>query len=366
MSEKQGHIRPFILYPKQNIEDVRQCIVENFGHIRYELPFLNALCVDIPVEKVGSIRTNERIAKMSDDIQVSKLPVFPSSESAESRHGQRSKGRLPSGGEGVSIAVIDTGVSPHCDLTHPFNRIRRFKDFVNGRKLPYDDDGHGTHVAGIALGNGYCSGRYSGTAPGAALVALKALDEEGNGKASDILAAMQWVYDNRRLYNIRVLNLSLGVSPEERAELDPLELGANALVYAGICVISAAGNSGPAYGSISSPGISPLVLTVGTCDDSGRIPDFSSRGPAPDGWIKPDLVAPGVDIISLSSENPKGYVSHTGTSMSAPYAAGLAADYCAIYKSARPMEVKQALLRLAQPLEKADPYMQGHGMLRLT
>ena len=229
--------------------------------------------------------------------------------------------------------------------------------------MPYDDDGHGTHVAGIALGNGYASGRFQGTAPGAALVSLKALDQEGNGNASDILAAMQWIYDNHRHYNIRVVNLSLGIASSPYTQIDPLVLGANALVFKGLCVIAAAGNSGPDKQSITSPGTSPLVLTVGSCDWDNKIPDFSSRGPTPAGQPKPDVVAPGVDIISLSSKNPKGYVAQTGISMSSPYVAGLAAEYCARHPQAHPLEVRSALLDLAQPVEKANRNAQGWGRL---
>lgn len=359
MEQKTGLHSPFILYPRQNIEDIRHCVLENFGRIKYELPFLNALCVEIPEEKVQTIKTNRRVAMMSEDIAVSKLPI-KSSPPRSSFHACREYGCK---GEGVAIAVIDTGVAPHYDLIKPFNRILCFKDFVNGRENPYDDDGHGTHVSGIALGNGYSSGKHLGTAPGAALVSLKALDEEGNGNASDILAAMQWIYDHHRRYNIRVVNLSLGVEASSYVQIDPLVLGANALVCAGLCVVAAAGNSGPERGSITSPGTSPLVLTVGCCDADGMVPDFSSRGPAPLGQAKPDVLAPGVDILSLSSASPKAYITQTGTSMSAPYVSGLAADYCALHPGAHPLEVKCALLDNARPLKKCDRNTQGHGRL---
>lgn len=365
MKQQSGRRLPFILYPRQSIEDVRQCVLENFGHIKYELPFLNALCVEIPEEKIPYIQTSKRIAMMSEDIEVSKLPLGISSKYQDARNSATHTPMfLGAAGEGVSLAVIDTGVSPHYDLIRPFNRIICFKDFVNGRKLPYDDDGHGTHVSGIAVGNGYASGgKYHGTAPGAALVALKALDDKGNGTASDILAAMQWIYDHHRLYHIRVVNLSLGVTPSAYGQIDPLVIGANALVCAGLCVVAAAGNSGPDKKSITSPGISPLVLTVGSCDNEDSVPQFSSRGPAPAGQIKPDVVAPGVDIVSLSAKNPKAYLAQTGTSMSSPCAAGLAADYCALHPNAHPLEVKAALMNLASPLDGVAIDKQGHGRL---
>lgn len=353
---------PFILFPKQSIHEVQQCVLDNYGQIKYELPFLNALCVEIPHKKIQTIKTNKRIAIMTEDIAVSKLHQKPASLIST-----RSKGRFPPGnyGEGISIAIIDTGISPHYDLIKPYNRILCFKDFVNGKSVPYDDDGHGTHVCGIAAGNGYSSvdQKYAGAAPRAALVALKALNHEGNGNASDILAAMQWIYDNHRKYNIRVVNLSLGITVSEDDPIDPLSLGANALVCAGLCVVAAAGNSGPEKNTITSPGISPLVITVGACDEKGRVPEFSSRGPTVDGIMKPDVLAPGVDIYSLSSTNSKGYISQTGTSMSAPFVAGLAADFYSSYPNARPLDVKRALTYFAELSKKADRNAQGYGLL---
>lgn len=352
--------RPFILYPKKHIEDVRDCVLENYGYIKYELPFLNALCVEIPEQRISTIRANRRIAMMSEDALVSKL-----SEDQETDFSQQ-KTRKPlrsSKGEGVGIAVIDTGVAPHYDLIKPFNRILCFKDFVNKRETPYDDDGHGTHVAGIALGSGFVSNECTGSAPMAGLVALKALDSEGNGNASDILAAMQWIYEHHKDYNIRVVNLSLGVTPSKDLLVDPLVLGANALVCAGICVVTAAGNSGPGRGTITSPGTSPLVITVGSCDDQGAIASFSSRGPTASGKIKPDFLAPGVEISSLSAENPKTYISQTGTSMSAPFVSGIIANYCCLHPKTQPSAMKKILINYANPIKKTDRNTQGYGLL---
>lgn len=415
MKKERGRTSPFILYPKKNIEEVRECVLENYGQIKYELPFLNALCVEIPEEKIQTIRTNRRIAMMADDIGVSKLTEFPSSKFAdmslqsglpeatstmtakaphvygenntiEETVTERANTGLSTSavsveamrnfisappeenqcGAGVAIAIIDTGVAPHYDLMKPFNRILAFRDFVNGKTVPYDDDGHGTHVAGIAAGNAYASkGRYRGTAPLAALVCLKALDQDGNGNASDILAAMQWIYDNHVQYHIRVVNLSLGIDPiDSKLAIDPLELGANALAVQGLTVIAAAGNSGPSGHTITSPGTSPLVLTVGASDNRGHVASFSSRGPTSDGILKPDVVAPGVDIISLSRKNCKGYLIQSGTSMAAPYVSGLAANYYSCYPDATPGEIRYALLHDAIPISREALSAQGHGLLK--
>lgn len=414
MKKERGRTSPFILYPKKNIEEVRECVLENYGQIKYELPFLNALCVEIPEEKIQTIRTNRRIAMMADDIGVSKLTQFPTSKFADmepqpdlaggtamtekSSHAYGKNNAIEETatkkantglstnaisaeamrnfvsappeenqcGAGVAIAIIDTGVAPHYDLIKPFNRILAFRDFVNGKTAPYDDDGHGTHVAGIAAGNAYASkGRYRGTAPLAALVCLKALDQDGNGNASDILAAMQWIYDNHMQYHIRVVNLSLGIDPvDSKLAIDPLELGANALSVQGLTVIAAAGNSGPYRHTITSPGTSPLVLTVGASDNKDHVASFSGRGPTSDGIQKPDVVAPGVDIISLSRKNCKGYLIQSGTSMAAPYVSGLAANYYSCYPDATPKEIRHALLHDAIPISREALSAQGHGLLK--
>jgi len=360
--------KPLIIYSRKTIGEIRQCILENYGHIKYELPFINALCVDVPEEKVEKIKNHKRVALVSDDAEVTKLPVFleksrivPEPKPPPLSNTGR---RFPLQGEGVAIAIIDTGVSPHYDLIKPFNRIVAFKDFVGGIALPYDDDGHGTHVAGIAAGNGYASGKkYIGTAPDANIVALKALDSHGSGNTSDILAAMQWVLYKKNMFGIKVVNLSLGIVSTKDA-VDPLLLGANALVKHGMTVVTAAGNSGPHKGTITSPGTSPFVITVGSANKTlDGIPDFSSRGPTPSGLHKPDVVAPGVDIISLDAKTRKQYVSQSGTSMSAPSVSGIAACLHAAFPRFGPSQVKKIILKSASPLKKQDRNVQGYGLV---
>src|SRR5439155_795323 len=155
-------------------------------------------------------------------------------------------------------------------------RVAKFVDFVNGRTQPYDDNGHGTHVAGIIAGNGYDSGgRKAGAAPEASLIALKVLDANGNGTVSNIIAALDWVLANHTKYNIRVVNMSVGSSIHESAWTDPLTLAAKKVVDAGVVVVAAAGNFGRnaagqiQYGGISAPGNAPWVLTVGGSSTQG-------------------------------------------------------------------------------------------------
>jgi subtilisin family serine protease len=216
-------------------------------------------------------------------------------------------------GEGVTIAVVDTGIYPHPDFSYPRNRLVAFVDFVEGRTVPYDDNGHGTHVAGDAAGSGAQSGGlHRGTAPRASLVGVKVLNAQGSGRTSDILKGLEWCIQNRDRYNIRVINMSLGHPAQKKFEEDPIDQAVKKAWEAGIVVVAAAGNDGPARRTIKAPGDSPYALTVGAADDNNtpdpsddRIADFSSRGPTPAGLKKPDLVAPGEAIMApLSPASP--------------------------------------------------------------
>ncbi|WP_130863063.1 S8 family peptidase [Bacilliculturomica massiliensis] len=369
---------PVILYSRQTIADIRGCISENYGQIKYELPFINAVAVELSKEKLHSVSGHRMIQMISDDALVTKVGRSgpPKDGAGAARPGARTAGydvQCPARqdreldrcrGMGTGIAFIDTGIAPHYDLIYPENRIIAFRDFINGRSMPYDDDGHGTHVAGIAAGNGFCSGRYAGTAPCASLIGVKALDDKGNGTTSDILAALQWIIDNRRRYNIRVVNLSLGVPTDLSYGEDPLIKGANAAVACGLTVVAAAGNSGPGRGTINSPGTSPYVITVGAADAAdASVADFSSRGPTSRGFLKPDLLAPGVDIVSLDYRNPRGYAVESGTSMATPCVAGAAACLYSMRPSLTPALIKRILLQSTIPLHMEPYNAQGRGVL---
>lgn len=351
---------PYIVFSKRSCGELRSCIVENFGLIRHEYPFINAMCIEVPDEKLAHIKRHRLVSMVLRDGIVKKMSA-PKTPAAA--HLPIAIPFAATGGKGVTIAIIDTGISPHYDFLKPTCRLLAFKDIISNEVLPYDDDGHGTHVAGIAAGNGHaCGGRIRGTAPLANLVAVKALDETGSGTSSDILAAMQWISDRKEKYNIRVLNLSFGVPADEEQSLDPLVVGTTALVRQGIMVIAAAGNSGPDPRTISSPGVNPFVLTVGAYGPNG-VADFSSRGPVSSAVKKPDLLAPGIDIASMSALNCKTYALQTGTSMSCPYVSGLAACIISEYPRISPSRVKRLLNNLAVPMRGISRDIQGAGCL---
>lgn len=234
----------------------------------------------------------------------------------------------------IVICIVDTGIEDsHADLNE--GQVIAFKDFVGGQAGAYDDNGHGSHVAGTAAGQGDESTSYRGVAHGAALVGVKVLDAQGSGTIQDVIDGMNWCKDNKSTHGIEVMSLSLGAQGcSDGTESD--SQAANNAVAAGLVVTIAAGNEGPGYCTIGSPGSAANVITVGAVSDPdnaacggylGRgwyLADFSSRGKTADGRMKPDIVAPGVCITSTDNDGA-GYVSLSGTSMATPFVAGVAA-----------------------------------------
>ena len=250
-------------------------------------------------------------------------------------------------GTGVVVAVIDSGIAPLADFK---GRIAAFVDCTYQTcksTSAFDDYGHGTHVAGLI------AGANSGVAPGATLIGLKVLDEEGSGRTSDVIKALQWVRANKQRYHIQVANVSLGHPIYEKAETDPLVIAVQETVRAGVKVVVAAGNFGinpetgePGYAGITSPGNSPNAITIGALQtfntvgrDDDRVAPYSSRGPTwYDGFLKPDVVAPGDSLMStlpLNSTLTKklldagaersSYARLSGTSMATAVASGVVA-----------------------------------------
>jgi len=266
-------------------------------------------------------------------------------------------------GKGITVAVIDTGIYPHKDLVFPQNRITAFKDFVNNKTSPYDDNGHGTHVAGDICGNGYSSnGLYKAPANESSVVGVKVLNKQGSGKLSDVIAGVQWCINNKDKYKIRIINLSVGSKAVSSYKDDLLCETLEKAWEKGIVVCAAAGNEGPENGTISSPGIDPRIITVGACDDKNtlsrrddKIASFSSRGLTIDGLSKPDVVCPGTDIVSLrapksyfdkqikESRVADSYTSMSGTSMATPICSGIVALILEAKPSLSPDEVKKLL-----------------------
>jgi subtilisin family serine protease len=198
-------------------------------------------------------------------------------------------------GKGVKVAVLDTGV----DDTHPDlkDRVVAEKNFSDSKDT-VDRFGHGTHVASIVAGSGAKSGGlYKGVAPGAELLIGKVLGDDGAGDYASIIAGMQWAVEE----GARVVNMSLG--QDDTPGIDPVEEAVNTLSgESGTLFVVAAGNSGPGEGTIGTPGSAQAALTVGAVDKQDVIASFSSRGPTADGDLKPDITAPGVDIVDSAAQ----------------------------------------------------------------
>ncbi len=304
-------------------------------------------------------------------------------------------------GAGVGVAVIDSGITGwHDDLTAANGqgqRVLHFADFINGYAKPYDDWGHGTHVAGVVAGNGFDTyGTRNAIAPGAHIIALKALDGEGHSTISTIIEAIDYAVANKDKFNIRVINMSLGAAVVESYNTDPLTLAARRAVDAGIVVVAAAGNLGkaadgqPQYGAITAPGNAPWVITVGASSTNGTVrrqddtmASFSSRGPTMfDYAAKPDLVAPGYGTISLAdplsafysskasfllqglvATKHAPYLTLSGTSMAAPVVAGTVALMLQANPNLSPNLVKAILQFTSQEYPGYNPLTQGTGFL---
>ncbi|MBE6008374.1 MAG: peptidase S8 [Lachnospiraceae bacterium] len=252
-------------------------------------------------------------------------------------------------GKGIGIAIMDTGISPIADFK---GRIAVFKDFINNHLSPYDDNGHGTHVSGIACGNGASSsGIYRGVAPASHIISLKILDKYGKGNSLAALNGIQWIIENHKRYNIKVINISAG-SADKSINI-PLVKAAESAVKNGISVIAADNNSA-FLSSVTSPGISPLVLTVGSASNFPSVRTFRSGRSY---YKKPDIYAPGEDIISCLSPDyrfedryssrkniiNKNYIKMSGSSMATPIISGIAALIYEKYPRISPAELKSII-----------------------
>ena len=308
-------------------------------------------------------------------------------------------------GSGVGVAVIDSGVATTSDLGD--SRIVGWKDFVNKKKQPYDDAGHGTFVAGLIAGDGtaslplddggYAEMQFRGVAPAAHIVGIKVLDSTGSGRASGVMAGILWAVGHKDQYGIRVINLSLGTNPVAPVQFDPIARAVEFAWKHGVTVVCAAGNEGEfGPGGILSPGNSPYVLTVGATDtrqtatlDDDAVTYYSSVGPTLfDEFAKPDVVAPGNRLISMRvpgsyidvvfpqnlipvatyaptapAETEPSYLMLSGTSTSAPVTAGAAALMLGADPSLTPDDIKVRLMTTADPLPGASVHQQGAGLI---
>ncbi|MDF2819741.1 MAG: hypothetical protein K0R15_182 [Clostridiales bacterium] len=313
--------------------------LRRIGKVKYELPMINSWVIEVPENSVKNIKLLEGIEKVEIDTHIA--AQMNSARNTVNASWAHQNGIT---GKNIGIAVLDTGVYPHKDFIYRRDRIVAFKDFVNDKDIPYDDNGHGTHVAGIFGGDGSASGgKYCGIAPNCNIIGVKVLDHSGNGNISDLLAGLQWVINNKEKYNIRVVNISVGrVDENKEGEESALVKGVDATWNSGLVVVVAAGNNGPARMSVTTPGISRRIITVGASDDDRQVNirgnkkvNYSGRGPTINLIQKPDVIAPGSNVVSCMTDakfygkrrNPMRdtYTIKSGTSMSTPIVSGAVA-----------------------------------------
>ncbi|MCD8223178.1 MAG: S8 family peptidase [Clostridiales bacterium] len=271
-------------------------------------------------------------------------------------------------GRGVGVAVLDTGCFPHEDFS---DRISAFYDIVHRQgQTPYDDNGHGTHVCGIIAGSGLTSGgRFAGIAPGCHLIPVKVLDQKGNGFSSDMITGLRLIRQKQSLYHIRIINISIGsLSGQRFGEDSALVNEVNAAWDDGLIIVAAAGNMGPDKGSVTAPGISRKVITVGSSDDclpvnvqGKRMIHYSGRGPTGSCICKPDIVAPGAMVASCANRS-RSYTVKSGTSMSTPIVTGAIALLLERHPNLTNRDIKLLLRNRAVDLGLPQN-QQGWGML---
>jgi len=265
-------------------------------------------------------------------------------------------------GKNVTVAVLDTGV----DDEHEFLRGKFVAGFdcsgpavIDRETNPDDVDGHGTHVASIIMGNGGVAGIYKGVAPDAKLVDVKILSESGINLGDQLIRGIEWVIANKEKYDIKIINLSVGSDMEDPDGTSAISQAVNQAVENGIVVVAAAGNGGPESQTLLAPSVADNVICVTALDDRNTInrnddviAEYSSRGPRGDGAKKPDVCAPGTNIVGAKAaetgQATNDIIAMSGTSMAAPHVSGLAALILEANPNLSPLQVKQIILETAE------------------
>jgi serine protease AprX len=349
------------------------------GEVRGDLGIIHAVAASIPADRLEALAATRGVTWISLDGPVTStgkrdgaaddsetdsagpLSVYPQEIHAG---GAWSDGDH---GEGVAVAVVDTGIVRSKDFGDPSRVVATFAK--NGSQG--DGYGHGSHVAGLIGGDGTRSdGRYAGVAPGVNLVNVKVGDDTGAATISDVINGLEFVFVNKDRLNIRVVNLSLSADTPQSYTTDPLDAAVEFLTFRGILVVAAAGNAGAAADAVSyAPANDPFVLTVGAVDDRGTgaiaddtVPSWSGRGVTQDGFAKPDLSAPGRHLVSVLSPGSvlalqapesvvgKRYMQLSGTSMAAGVTSGAAALVFNAHPGWTPGQAKSALVSGAAQL----------------
>jgi serine protease AprX len=370
------------------------------GEVTSDLPLIGGFAAMLPAAAIASVRADPAVRSVTPDAKVQvatartgglgTTAAADSEPTSDYTRALRAEQVWQAGvkGQGVTVAVIDTGITPSADISGRLVTVENGLSGtapcknLSGQPTCADQYGHGTFVGGIIAGDGASSsGTYSGVAPRANLLAVKVAGPDGSTDVSNVLAAIQWVVSFKNTYDIRVLNLSLSTNSTQTYRTDPFNYAVERAWDAGIVVVVSASNRGPNPQTVSKPADDPLVISVGALDDRGtagigddELPDFSSRGPTiADGLAKPDLVAPGAHLMSLRSpgstvdeqfpESTYGaYRRGSGTSFAAAATSGVVALMLARNPAMTPNQVKHALVDSARRVQAStDPMAVGAG-----
>jgi serine protease AprX len=340
-------------------------VVRLGGHVDLPLPIIDGFSATLPADQVAILEASTGVAAVTPNRPVTFSGQYGEGSGVASavytdvvRAGKTwEQGNT---GEGVGVAVIDTGINPVGDLA---GKLAWSMD-MSGEANNVDSYGHGTFIAGLIAGSGAASGgAVKGVAPDVRLLSVKIAGANGSTDLIRLIAALDFVATTRDVFGTRVLNLSLAVQPWGPYRYDPIDVAVERVWNSGVVVVTAAGNKGNVAGAIAAPGDDPFVITAGAADDhttvsSGddTLASFSSVGPTADGFAKPDLVAPGKSVVSLrvagstiDQANPgarigTSYFKGSGTSFSAAVTSGAAALVLSRTPALTPNQVKARLI----------------------
>jgi len=366
------------------------------GEITDRLGIINALAARLPASGLPELAASPAVKWISPDAEVkdtrsdlsdledtAQTSAFIGTIGADLLRAQQPSLQ----GQGIIVAVVDSGIDRHPDLNQEasWESPRRI---VDRSRNPGDLYGHGTHIAGIIGGNGFLSdGAYQGVAPQVNLANVHVTRMRGAARTSDIIRGLQWIYDNKDALNIRVVNLSLNSTVAESYHTSPLDAALEVLWFNGIVVIVSAGNRGEGA-ELFPPANDPFVITVGALDDYGTVDpsddslaDYSAFGVTPEGFTKPEILAPGNNLVSLQAtpwsllswQHPdhkvgRYYFRMSGTSMASAVAAGAVALLLQDEPGLNPDQVKHRLMATARPFGEGngpgslDIYAAVHGV----
>jgi serine protease AprX len=353
------------------------------GRVTQDLHIINSFTAQIPAQSIPKIAQLPSVRWVSLDAPVSKSDTQVEWDDIEPINKYVKSIRADKvwddyRGTGVGVAILDSGVNPSQDFLRPFSAQNRLVASVafnsDANKTVFDGDGHGTHLAGVVAGSGRFTSSddedaYVGVAPDANIINVKVANDDGSIQGSSLIAGLQWILENKQRYNIRVVNISLNSTVPESYNVNPLCAAVEVLWFNGIVVVVSAGNYGSS--NLHPPANDPFVITVGAVDDKGTtdplddiMPGYSAYGMTVDGFFKPEIVAPGKNIVSVAAPGGRlarnhpahlvdanSYFRMSGTSTSAPMVSGAVALLMQAEPNLSPDQVKFRLMSTAKPFD---------------